>query len=346
MSKVVKKVLTGVSGISLLAGGAVAPVYAEVDSISEVVYSEENAKEAGVYAQQVNVEGKFSFNQDEVMMADDAFNLFGTVVTGLCAKPSFELENSRASFYINVGGDIKKAYTISLDELKEKEEQRTMLCACATGKATTNLKVTGVNLSDILSLAEIDKSVNTITVKGSDGYGMPMPLSYVLDKKAMLVYKANDQQLPSGTQLWIPETVAKYFIRDVVDVILSTEDELPVIEGRDKELAAEVVIMNHVDRSHFALGDEITFEGYADDCGDAITAIEFSMDGGKTWTTYETKGATPERWVYWRFSVTPEAMGNYVLSVRAKTESGAVSPLAANVSFEVQNSQNAAKASL
>lgn len=288
------------------------------------------------YVELSQVQGQFSFNQNVLTPADEMFNLFGTVLTGACAKPAFALENGEASYYVNVGGSIKKAYTVNLRELApSREKEKTVLCSCATGAATANIRITGVPVEDIIQLAEPQEEINTITVVGSDGYGMPLPLSYVLEKEALVVYQVNGRDLPSGTQLWIPETVAKYFIRDVVDIELSYSDELPQVDMREDSLRAEVTIQNSAAECEFVLGDEVAFEGYADDCGDRIAAVEFSLDGGETWTRYETKGTTADRWVYWNFSFVPEEAGDYRLKVQAVTEKGRVSPLAAEVTFQV-----------
>jgi len=283
-----------------------------------------------------NVQGSFSFDQEQLTPSDEAFNLFGTVLTGMCAKPAFALENDRTDFYINVGGQIKKSYSVSLRSMQEKEQTRTMLCACATGSASANVRATGVPVSDILQLAEDAEEVNAVSFISSDGYGQTLPLSYVLEKKAMVVYRVNGQRVPSGTQLYIPETVAKYFTRDVVDIQLTKEEMLPEVEKREEDLQAEVSICNYADGCAFKRDQVITFEGYADDLGDPIAAVEFSLDGGESWTAYQTEGATADRWVYWHFDYQPEKAGTYQLSVRARTQSGQVSRLAANLLFTVE----------
>ena len=66
-------------------------------------------------------------------------------------------------------------------------------------------------------------------------------------------------------------------------------------------------------------------------------AIEFSMDGGKTWTSFETPGTNRERWVYWNFEYIPAASGSYELCVRARTETGRTSALTAKLKFRVYN---------
>lgn len=71
-------------------------------------------------------------------------------------------------------------------------------------------------------------------------------------------------------------------------------------------------------------GEPFTFEGYADAFDEAVTKIEFSMDGGETWTAFDLGKTDPRQWVYWHFTWTPETDGSYVLMLRGTTESGLV----------------------
>lgn len=327
MNQKTKRVLSGASGALMIVSGAAHTALAETGYGVSV-------READTeYVTVANVEGKFGFNQNHVTPADEIFNLFGTAVTGVCAKPDDAFSSTKTDYYVNVGGKIAYSYTVDLKA--QAAQTRTMLCACATGRATANAEITGVKLADVLELAEMDADVNTVAVRSSDGYVSKLPLRYALEKEAMLVYKIGDEAVPSGTQLWVPETVAKYFTRDVVDIDLLAEAEEPQVEQRDSALRAEVAILSSVEGSVFPAGKEITFEGYADDLGEAIAAVEFSLDGGETWTSYPTDKAVSSRWVYWHFGYTPETAGNYRLAVRARTQSGLVSPLEADVIFTV-----------
>lgn len=343
MNNTSKKLLTGITGAAMLlaagcaqqaepSGSPSADVAVETESRDYLLTA--TAAQAEGFTPVANVAGDFAFNQEVLSPADDVFSIFGTALTGMCAKPAYALENGQETHYVNVGGDIRKAYTVDLADLAEKEEQKVMACSCATGAAVAQANVKGVRLSDVIQLAEDAEEVNTVTVRGSDGYGLSLPLSYALEKEAMIVYSVNGEAVPSGTQLWVPATVAKYFTRDVVDIELTAESEVPAVEGADDAYRAKVDILNSAETA-FALGDTITFEGYADDCGSPITAVEFSMDGGETWTVYDTEDTTAERWVYWTFSVTPDVPGNYKLTVRARTADGTTSPLGASIFFTV-----------
>ena len=99
--------------------------------------------------------------------------------------------------------------------------------------------------------------------------------------------------------------------------------------------------MNRFDDTVFTVGDQIEFEGYADDFNKTIAAIEYSMDGGETWSSFATRDTDPNKWVYWHFAYTTEAPGTYKLDVRARTEDGTVSPLASSVIFTVTSKSKA-----
>lgn len=77
------------------------------------------------------------------------------------------------------------------------------------------------------------------------------------------------------------------------------------------------------------VGTAITLEGYADDYGNKIVAMEFSLDGGTTWVSHSTEESNPDLMVHWTFTYTPEEPGVYQFKVRAVTHDGRKSPQAA-----------------
>ncbi|MBS5450648.1 MAG: molybdopterin-dependent oxidoreductase [Coriobacteriia bacterium] len=325
------------ASIALAGTGLAAPLVAMADEAPAPV--EVVQRDAVEYATIPNVNGTFSFSQDVLTPGDDVFNLFGTATTTLCAKPGYAFDEvSHECYYLNVGGDVKKVYTVGLDQIEQMDsETQQMRCTCGMSPAIAMAQVQGVRVSDILSMTEVAPEANTITFKDKDGYGLPLPLSYVTDKDALLVYQVGGQPFSDGErlQVWIPDTVAKYFTRAVTDIELSTQEVLPEVEGPDADQRAKVSVMNTV-RDTFKVGDQISFEGYADDCGTQVTAVEFSLDGGQTWTSFDTSSSDTESWVYWNFDYVAEQPGTFKLDVRAVTEDGTVSPLASSTVFEVE----------
>ena len=64
---------------------------------------------------------------------------------------------------------------------------------------------------------------------------MTLPLAYVIGRHAVLSYEINDEDLSASVggnnQLWMTKTPANYFVRDVVEIVVSTEAEAPEAPG-------------------------------------------------------------------------------------------------------------------
>lgn len=85
----------------------------------------------------------------------------------------------------------------------------------------------------------------------------------------------------------------------------------------------------------YRVGQPIPFSGYVDDFDQGIAAIQFSLDDGATWTTYETEGTVTDKGVNWRFDYTPASPGRYLLKARALDKQGGASALVSRFAFEV-----------
>lgn len=353
-----KKIAGGVAGGALLMFGATAamgtaaglPQTADANPIATTHTVGENEVVAqwfdegdANFVSVANPQGSFAFNQEGTTPNDELFNVFGAALTSMCSKPASELidtEGGVANFYVNVGGNVKKNFTIDVRDLADDASQETMMaCSCATGSPFGQAAVMGVPLSAVVEMADLEDGVNTVTAYGADGFGQPLPLRYALEKNALLVYQVNGEELEAATgsslQLWMPETVARYFTRDIVNIELTQEEQEPDVQQVDPCYRNKINIMNYADDCMFNVGDEITFEGVADDLGSPIAAIEFSFDNGRTWTSCETDGATADKWVNWQFTTSFEEAGDYRMTVRAKTADDVVSPLTATLEFEV-----------
>ena len=269
MKKNTKKVMAGALSMAAMMAQPATAIAAEAPSTVAVLDS--RAEESFDTIQ--NVQGEFRFNQDVTTPADDIFNLFGTVATAACAKPGFAMDQvTQEDYYVNIKGTIRKAYSLTLDEIKAKTSSQQLLkCSCAGGKALATAQVTGVPVSSILEMADLEDGTNTITFKSADGYGIPLPLQYVTEKDAMLVYKIGETELNGENggflQVWMPDTVAKYFTRQVTEIELGKSETLPDVA--QPESTYQVSILNRFSDS-FKVGDQISFEGYADDYNTAV----------------------------------------------------------------------------
>ena len=83
------------------------------------------------------------------------------------------------------------------------------------------------------------------------------------------------------------------------------------------------------------LGQTIALSGYAIDFGHAIVAVQFSLDHGAHWTTYEVRGARADRRVNWTFDFRPQDRGRFTMLVRSVNDAGHASPEEDFAEFEV-----------
>ncbi|WP_232050841.1 molybdopterin-binding protein [Arabiibacter massiliensis] len=182
---------------------------------------------------------------------------------------------------------------------------------------------------------------NTVTFTAADGKELSLPLKALVEQGAIVASKVNGEDVLSVmgaiNQLWIPQLPAKFYIRDIVGIRFTREDDPPLLDsfeydGHDFANRPNVSVKApYVAR----VGEPLPFEGYASDFDCSIAAIQFSLDQGEHWTTYPVERADAERWVYWRFAYTPNAPGAYRLKVRAVNEKGICSPSPAVHAFEV-----------
>ena len=69
--------------------------------------------------------------------------------------------------------------------------------------------------------------------------GWTEPVSRDVYKRQVLSYEINDEDLSASVggsnQLWMTKTPANYFVRDVVEIVVSTEDVAPATPGAADE---------------------------------------------------------------------------------------------------------------
>ena len=83
------------------------------------------------------------------------------------------------------------------------------------------------------------------------------------------------------------------------------------------------------------VGRTVALKGNAYDFGHSISAIQFSLDDGRNWTTYDTPGTNDYQNLTWSFEWAPPQPGDYTLLVRSVNDRGDSSPESAYVHIHV-----------
>ena len=186
--------------------------------------------------------GTFSYDQTELTLNSVIKDVFQRATSALCGATDDFVVANPLEWKLAVTGEVDNAFTAPVDELaSENSVKQVMTCTCggnpADGKAIITADVKGIPVSHLLDRAEARDGVNTVTFVSSDGTELAMPISYVVGRHGVLSYEINDEDLSASVggnnQLWMTRTPANYFVRDVVEVRVTREEEPPANPGED-----------------------------------------------------------------------------------------------------------------
>ena len=205
------------------------------------------AASAGQAASLVDVvAGRFAWSQAELTQtADLARNVFGANRV-LCGSAAVDLGMAAADTAaavvpidaIAVGGDVANPGTFDVAQMKQTAPIRQIMgCTCAgnpvDGRASGNAAVAGFQLAALIDAAQPAADANAITFVCADGYEVTLPLAYVMQRYSIIVDSVNGQDsaeaVGCANQLWLGSTAARTFARDVVEVLITCEDEVPAV---------------------------------------------------------------------------------------------------------------------
>lgn len=299
-----------------------------------------------------DVSGDFAFDQNVVNDFDEVFN--ANWLSGDAEKDRWYKtvdgvaldEELFENWPVSVTGAVENEVSWKLGELIEiaPVETKVMKMHCAEnplgGAMIANVEVTGIPVRWLLEQAGLSEDAKCINGVGFDGYGKEYWSAFNLadfeDRDIMLVYEINGERLSweqgYPLQLWIGGWKASTFTKQTSQIMVSTDEavhsSMPGDSGTMGRAKPNVGVLGMVEGQIVKAGEPLTIEGYADAFEQCITAVEFSMDGGATWTTFETPGTDNNRWVHWTFEWTPAADVEtaYVLQVRTVSDAGRVTP--------------------
>lgn len=226
------------------AGVALADVPQTVETADNAVLSTIGSMTRSLLVKADAAEGTFAFDQATVTPNTTIASTFRPATVTLCSATTDFAEINPLEWKLSVTGDVDNAFTATVDELAgEDSVQQTMTCTCggnpADGRAIITADVKGIPVTYLFDRAQAKAGVNTVTFVSSDGTEVAMPLSYVVAHHGVISYEVNGEDLSASVggnnQLWLAGTSANYFVRDIVEVRVSEEAEVPPTPGDGME---------------------------------------------------------------------------------------------------------------
>lgn len=276
---------------------------------------------------------------------------------------------------ITVSGmvDTPKQWTLSelIAEAPSETFVSTMECEInpANGEWIGNAEITGIPVSWILNQVGVQEGAGYLTAYGADGYGNPAvygsdfndgnSIDNVENEGSWIVYEINGKPLSrmegfpcrmwnqghaiSNSARWFNEIEVHdrgYHMHDGIGDPDDPTTGVPWTNHEETEATfynkPTVAVMGTPEGLIIPAGEPYAFEGYAYAIDEQIATVEFSLDGGETWTAFDTSDSDKFKWVHWRFAYAPDDPGAYVLQVRATTSEGRISYLPDRVMVNVK----------
>lgn len=302
-----------------------------------------------------DVEGNFTWDQDYTVSAEEMPNAqwmgnYNDELRFNNERDGVPLDQEMFDTWeFSITGMVGQEKTWTLPELLETAPIETAVLStqCTInplgGEAVAQVEVTGIPLRWFFDQADIDPEATSFSWYSPDGNKAGyrgQDFSEMEGHEAYLVFEINGEPL-SWTNgypctMWIAGYAADHLAKNVSELRIGNDDYTlggpNVPAGGDGTLKGtgkpNLGFLNTLEGKIISANEPYAFEGWADGYDLNIAAIQFSMDGGQTWTECETPDADLNRWVHWSFEFTPQEGVDtaYVLQVRAVADDGRITP--------------------
>jgi DMSO/TMAO reductase YedYZ molybdopterin-dependent catalytic subunit len=232
--------------------------------------------------------------------------------------------------------------------------------------AMGNARWTGVRLGDLLRRAGVRAGALQVSIDGLDEGPLPtvpdfvkaLDIDHARQDEVLIAYEMNSAPLPFLTgfpiRLVVPGWYATYWVKSVRSITvwdqpfagywMATAYQIPAAQGANESPQAPAKLTVPISRmnvrSFFVRPDSgargpagraWALEGIAFDGGHGIRQVEFSADGGATWSQAGL-GEDLGRFSFrrWHADWTPAEHGEYRLEVRAVSNAGETQPAQPN----------------
>ena len=254
-----------------------------------------------------------------------------------------------AGWNLSVGGAVDKPLKLSLAQLRalpSTTEYVTLECISndVGGGLISTGSFTGVSLSALLAMASPRTEGSWAAFKARDGYAESLPMSMIQSSPEYLVaYDLDGAPLPElhgfPARILLPGHYGMKGPKWLDSIDLVDRESGGYWEAQGWDHNAIVRTMSRFDMplegSIVKLG-AVTVSGVAFAGVKGVSKVDYSTDGGKTWSPADIKAPlSPLTWVLWSASWTPPREGAYTLKVRATDASGALQDAKSSMSFPI-----------
>ncbi|MGH7918913.1 MAG: molybdopterin-dependent oxidoreductase [Candidatus Dormibacteraceae bacterium] len=252
-----------------------------------------------------------------------------------------------AGWSVQLRGMVAHPTTLTLTDLRSRPSvTMTLTQECISnvvgGDQISTGRFTGVPLRDLLAEAKPGEGASMLGFTASDGYTETMTLeNATTDGQILVAYDLDGRPLPDEhgypARLLVPGHYGMRGPKWLTRINVGTSEPGGYWEQQGWDPAAKVQTMSRIDaplEGAVLPAGEVTVGGIAFAANRAIQAVEWSLDGGRTWRPATLKPPLSRlTWVLWHASWHASRPATYTLKVRARDGTGEWQSSAAAPSF-------------
>ena len=241
------------------------------------------------------------------------------------------------NWVISIDGDCANPCEMTLPEMEQqfgtvKQVMKNHCTVNGVGQATMmQVEVEGIPVSAIIEYAQPLEGANIMSPISSDGYNYAeMSLDWLIENNAIIVTRIDGELLPNTQgypcQLWVERTSGGNFTKRISNLTFMTHDEGTLMnqvyvgqftdDKTDEIYSKPTSAVLNYPTCVVIEGTSVHLEGFADAWDEPIESIEFSLDGGASWTNLATPDNEAKYWTYWRMDFEAPQAGSYLLKIR------------------------------
>jgi DMSO/TMAO reductase YedYZ molybdopterin-dependent catalytic subunit len=235
-----------------------------------------------------------------------------------------------SAWRLTVDGMVREPRSHGLSELTAMPavtREITLECISNSvgGGLMSNARWRGVPLRTLLGAAGPDPRADQVMLHGADGYTHELALDAALGEGALVAYAMNGEPLPHRhgfpARVLVPGAYGELSVKWVVRIEVQEAGPLGFYSRQGWE-ADRVRTTSRIDRprrrERLVAGRPVEVGGVAFAGDRGISAVELSVDGGRTWRRARIdRQAAPTAWALWSAGWTPSRAGVHELVVRA-----------------------------
>ncbi|MBV8586862.1 MAG: molybdopterin-dependent oxidoreductase [Verrucomicrobia bacterium] len=240
-----------------------------------------------------------------------------------------------------------KSYSFAqIAELPAVEQETTLMCISnpVGGGLISNAVWKGVPLPRVLALSQPKTGAMALLFHAADGYFETIPIEKALSETTLLAYEMNGEPLPRihgfPLRMITPGLYGEKNPKWITKVELLAENDPRLVRQHGCGFYKEqgwgpnftVPTTSRIDspesdsgefNDDFKINQPVEFHGMAFGGDRGISKVELSFDSGKSWQEAEiTEPGTKISWSFWKYTWTPQTLGDTEIVVRATDGQG------------------------